>query len=245
MIISDHTTGLYQDRWEGDVLHYTGMGRVGDQALNWQQNRTLAESNQNGVTVHLFERFPGTAYIYAGEVDLVGAPYQETQADDNNQPRQVWMFPVRLRQGGAQAVPSTDAWKKADDAREKKAGERSIEQLLLLAMTAGAEPPAQPPARREAVTVVYNRNPYVAAYVKQVANGRCDLCRQPAPFTVGGEPYLHCHHVQWLSRGGADIVQNAVALCPNCHCKMHALNRPADVRRLLARIRERDPWAEA
>ncbi|WP_296863638.1 HNH endonuclease [Thermosyntropha sp.] len=31
-----------------------------------------------------------------------------------------------------------------------------------------------------------------------------------------GEP-----HIEWLSRGGTDTIDNTVALCPNCHRKMH------------------------
>lgn len=30
MLICDHTKGLYDDMWHGEVLHYTGMGKVGD-----------------------------------------------------------------------------------------------------------------------------------------------------------------------------------------------------------------------
>lgn len=37
VIISDHTKGLYEDKWYGDELHYTGMGNVGDQILTGNQ----------------------------------------------------------------------------------------------------------------------------------------------------------------------------------------------------------------
>lgn len=58
----------------------------------------------------------------------------------------------------------------------------------------------------------------------------CQLCNKPAPFyNKKGEPYLECHHIVWIARGGADEVYNAVALCPNCHRKMHSLDEPADV----------------
>lgn len=38
VIVTDHTKGLYKDKWKGGVLHYTGMGKVGDQDLYWSQN---------------------------------------------------------------------------------------------------------------------------------------------------------------------------------------------------------------
>ena len=41
------------------------------------------------------------------------------------------------------------------------------------------------------------------------------------------------HLVVWLSKGGADSVDNTVALYPNCHKKMHVVNDPTDVRVLL------------
>lgn len=70
----------------------------------------------------------------------------------------------------------------------------------------------------------------MAAVVKERAEGICQLCNKPAPFyNKKGEPYLECHHIVWIARGGADEVYNAVALCPNCHRKMHSLDEPADV----------------
>jgi len=44
VIVSDHPRGLYEDRWDGEVLHYTGMGQRGEQTLKGNQNRTLAEA---------------------------------------------------------------------------------------------------------------------------------------------------------------------------------------------------------
>ena len=36
----------------------------------------------------------------------------------------------------------------------------------------------------------------------------------------------------WLSQGGQDSIENTVALCPNCHRKMHIINDQADVAKL-------------
>ena len=76
IIISDHTKALYDDKWYGDTLHYTGEGKRGDQTLT-KNNRTLNESDHNGVEVHLFEVLHPTQYIYHGVVSLAGKPYQE------------------------------------------------------------------------------------------------------------------------------------------------------------------------
>ncbi|BDZ92717.1 hypothetical protein VEE69_15940 [Escherichia coli] len=36
-----------------------------------------------------------------------------------------------------------------------------------------------------------------------------------------GTPFLEVHHIEWLSKGGEDSVENAIALCPNCHRQAH------------------------
>lgn len=74
----------------------------------------------------------------------------------------------------------------------------------------------------------------MSEYAKQRANGICQLCHLPAPFIDrDGKPYLESHHIIWLSDGGEDSISNTVALCPNCHRKMHALNLDDDVNKLL------------
>jgi len=59
------------------------------------------------------------------------------------------------------------------------------------------------------------------------------LCNNVAPFvSKNGVPYLECHHIEFLSKGGKDEVRNGVALCPNCHAKMHNLNLLSDQEKL-------------
>lgn len=80
---------------------------------------------------------------------------------------------------------------------------------------------------------VVQRSSIVANIVKERAAGVCQLCNKPAPFyNKSGEAYLECHHVEWIARGGADEIYNAVALCPNCHRKMHILDELDDVAKL-------------
>lgn len=68
----------------------------------------------------------------------------------------------------------------------------------------------------------YERDPLVVARVLQIASGKCELCESDAPFrTTKGVPYLEVHHVRWLSDKGSDTLDNAVALCPNCHRAAH------------------------
>lgn len=83
-------------------------------------------------------------------------------------------------------------------------------------------------------TTAFVRDPLVTEYVKRRANGRCDLCGGKAPFVdAQGRAYLECHHIVWLANGGFDTVDNACALCPNCHRKMHIVGSQDDVRHLV------------
>ncbi len=75
-----------------------------------------------------------------------------------------------------------------------------------------------------------NRDEYIKKYTKVRAKGKCQLCGYDAPFIDRkGNPYLESHHIVWISRGGEDSVDNTVALCPNCHKKMHALDDKNDI----------------
>src|SRR6476646_5518218 len=74
VLVSNHVQSIYNDRWIGSSLHYTGMGSEGNQRLAFMQNRTLAESNTNGIDVHLFEVNRPEVYTYAGRVGLGGTP---------------------------------------------------------------------------------------------------------------------------------------------------------------------------
>ena len=87
--------------------------------------------------------------------------------------------------------------------------------------------------RRTLTTNAFVRSANVVKETRKRANGVCQYCNQPAPFNdKNGVPYLEVHHVVWLSRGGEDSTDNTVALCPNCHTRMHVLDRPEDIEKL-------------
>ncbi len=70
---------------------------------------------------------------------------------------------------------------------------------------------------------IYNRSAAVVAQVLLRAGGICETCSAPAPFkrALNGEPFLEVHHKLQLAAGGEDTVENAIAVCPNCHRKHH------------------------
>jgi len=79
------------------------------------------------------------------------------------------------------------------------------------------------PERVQILSVGYRRNPDVIIEVLNRANGVCEICGEEAPFlrASDGTPYLEVHHIKTLASGGEDVVENALALCPNCHRKEH------------------------
>ena len=93
--------------------------------------------------------------------------------------------------------------------------------------------------RKTVTSKVFARSAEVVRETRKRANGVCQYCNQPAPFIdKKGNPYLEVHHVIWLSRGGEDSTNNTVALCPNCHTRMHVLDSPEDTERLLEAIKK-------
>ena len=221
VLIADHTKSLYDDAWDGDTLYYTGMGQVGDQVLA-SQNKRLESQRETGEIVDLFEAFKPQVYTYLGQVALVGDVREAQQPDNTGSLRKVYVFPLKLK-GGAKH-PALSGLKSLSEHRQKALRKRSLSDLYKLAAQAGTPTPG----RRIVETTQYSRNEAISELVKRLANGICDLCQAPAPFVTRDGPYLECHHVQHLAKGGADSLDNTVALCPNCHRRMHLLDAEGD-----------------
>jgi len=79
------------------------------------------------------------------------------------------------------------------------------------------------PKKIKVVAEVYDRSPDLVAEVLFLAQGKCGRCQNPAPFfrLTDGTPYLEVHHKIPLKDGGSDTIENAIALCPNCHRELH------------------------
>ncbi len=79
------------------------------------------------------------------------------------------------------------------------------------------------PSTRQKTVTVFVRNPDVVAEALYQAAGVCGKCSHDAPFIrkLDKTPYLEVHHIKPLAEGGEDTVENAIALCPNCHRQAH------------------------
>jgi 5-methylcytosine-specific restriction protein A len=71
------------------------------------------------------------------------------------------------------------------------------------------------------------RNSRLVEQLQVIYEGRCQIClwhpRQQYHFQL-----CHGHHIQWLSRGGEDELQNMVLICPNHHAAIHRVDAPLD-----------------
>lgn len=120
------------------------------------------------------------------------------------------------------AVVSTIEMKmKLEEVKAKQLSSRSLAEQVAKEV---------PQKAQKSETLVYYRSPYIKEMVKQFADGRCQMCGGSAPFyDKDDNPYLEEHHVKRLADGGSDTIDNVVAICPNCHRKVHVLNDEKDM----------------
>lgn len=227
VLVANHVKSIFDDRWDNGVMYYTGMGLKGEQSLDFMQNKTLSESNTNGVDIHFFEVFTEKVYTYQGQVLLSRKPFQEQQDDEDGNSRSVWVFPLKRTDNSTPIIPKIEL-DKTFKRKVKKASTLTLDELK-----AKANKSPTKPGSRVTTTTTYQRDPNVVSYTLKRASGICELCEQPAPFKKkNGDPYLEAHHVEQLSNGGEDTIENTVALCPNCHRKMHSLGLKSDLIKL-------------
>ncbi len=227
VLVANHVKSIYEDTWNNNIMYYTGMGRKGDQNLKGNQNITLYDSDINGIDVHFFEVLTNKIYTYQGQVVLAGEPAQEFQDDEDGNNRKVWIFPLKRKDNTIPVVPKEEL----DKAFNKKIRKASILRMEELREKAKNRSPK--PGKRQTTATTYQRNEYVIMYVLRRANGICELCKGDAPFKKkNGNHYLEVHHIVRLADDGDDTIENAVALCPNCHRKMHSLELKSDIKKL-------------
>ena len=232
VLIADYRNLLYDNRWANDIFYYTGTGQEGNQSLTHPHNARVCNSTADHTQLFVFEVSRDANYHYSGQFELAANPFTEIQTDINATERWVWVFP--LRAVGGMPMHSVDMGtqlkkdfqraisKLSNDELERRARRRSKHRF----------------SKKKHVVTDIARDPYITAFIKRKAGGVCQLCGMSAPFLDKyGEPYLEHHHIEWLSKGGADSINNSSALCPNCHRKMHVVNDPMDKKVLIKKAR--------
>jgi 5-methylcytosine-specific restriction protein A len=198
----------YDDEFTDDGRFlYTGEGRVGDMTMDGG-NAAIQDHKSNGNELHVFELGEG-----AWEVTYVGqykynTHYLTTLPDRNRNLREAIRFEL---------VPSGGL--------DIDTGIRSLDDVPLSELRRQVE--ASVSGKRTVSTesnarTTYPRSEVVKRYALRVADGVCQGCSNEAPFvSTSGEPFLEVHHLHRRSDGGADNPDNVIALCPNCHRRVH------------------------
>lgn len=229
VLIAKHINPLYDDQWtEEGILNYTGMGTLGDQSISFGQNKTLATAKQNNIRVYLFESYKENQYYFCGEVELCGSIYTTKEFDSTERLRNVLKFPLRRIDVNNKTIINIEDVKNSEKEKAKIVRKLSQEEIKEKVKNVNTKV-----VTKEVKTIYRERNQFIAEYTKNRATGICDLCGELAPFKdKSGKPYLESHHVITLANGGPDVIYNTVALCPNCHRKIHVLNNKEDTIKL-------------
>ena len=207
----------YHDGFQNDGLFwYTGEGQVGDMEFV-RGNLTIRNSPITKKDIHVFEYLVrGSGMVrYLGMMDYVG--HHLSQAPDiHNNLRDVIIFELAFVD--EHNLTSSTSEQSPVVLSENQLWRQSIEELREIALT------STPRSERvqERRVNVYLRSAAVKIYAQQRADGICEGCHEPAPFTKPNSlPYLETHHINRIADGGPDTPVGVAALCPNCHRRAH------------------------
>lgn len=78
-----------------------------------------------------------------------------------------------------------------------------------------------PSGRREYVREIFLRNRRHVAELKELYGGRCQVSGKVVLDGIAGD-ITEVHHIEWLTRGGADVPGNMVVISPDIHAAIHA-----------------------
>lgn len=198
----------YADRTRDDgVFEYFGEGQIGDMVMQ-RGNLAIASHAADGKGLLLFRKTTD-GLRFVGEMSY-DRHHIEKAPDREGNNRDAIVFELR---------PLSAIVEATEDAPETEAP-KSLEELRALAKAAAA---IVPPTKAAGVRNIYQRSRDVRNYVLARAAGNCEGCKTSAPFIrKDGTPYLEPHHIRRVSDGGPDNPSFVIALCPNCHRRVHA-----------------------
>ena len=213
--------------------------------VNWRHKESLTEQELVGMNEHISRHQPGEGSIY-GEMNgkvlvnlifVVGMtrltspwPVNKLKKIENNE-----SLGIRTQPGSFSYVHQLIENIENEKGFEVQVYGRSALEKELEAGVANALESSDASRRSRLnkadkipvrIAIKFNgfrRNADVIAEVLKRAKGRCEECYRDAPFKKrsNGDPYLEVHHKIMLSAGGEDTIENAIAVCPNCHRKLH------------------------
>ena len=207
--------GVYPNEWivQKETLKYFLKGiknrKTGVTSFNENHKQNAAIIHSGDTPIYVFEK-EGT------QLELAGVFRYENVGTDNNGSK--WF---RLQRRGLFQQPNLFQAKELHEELEKKISQSRLDSTAARQSRLKNANPL--PRVRNSITTVFDRSADVINEVLERACGNCEWCNEPAPFLRKSDqsPFLEVHHVKPLAQGGEDTVENARALCPNCHRKAH------------------------
>lgn len=218
------------------------LGHVSYQAhiVRWQDKRSLTDTEKAPYNeqIKVYQSGETEIYLTANDKPCVNLLFVQDM-EKFAEPIPVSCFkkakdhtPLQKRSqaGGWSYVLERPAWLGRSETHVADYVDQELQARVALALQDSASSrsarlaAANPkPASIEVVARAFRRNPDVIAEVLIRAGGKCEHCGKAAPFLrkSDGSPYLEVHHKHMLADGGDDTVENAIALCPNCHRQSH------------------------
>lgn len=192
---------------EDDTFLYTGEGTEGDMTMDGG-NKAIRDHKENDKSLHLFESTDLPWIVtYLGEYEYIGYDSRTLQ-DENDDPREAFQF--RLAPVGGTEIELEEGTP------------ASLSDAKLFEKAKQSSPTGSPTSSSRSGGRSYPRSEYVREFALRMADGVCQGCEQDAPFvTSTREPFLEVHHLTRQSDGGPDAPENVIALCPNCHRRVH------------------------
>jgi 5-methylcytosine-specific restriction enzyme A len=191
-------------------------------------NFAIANHVEDGKALLLFE------YVAIGEVRFVGECrcigfHAEDAPDRNGNIRQAIVFELEILVGAHEAESAIPS-----EPPEPRYWKLSLEELAEVASrTASRDAPTK---IRKVIT--HQRSEAVKILALRRAKGICEGCGNPAPFIdTRSKPFLEVHHLHRRADGGPDLPPNVVAICPNCHRRVHQGRDGVDFNKTLIAIR--------
>jgi 5-methylcytosine-specific restriction protein A len=197
----------YADRTRDDgVFEYFGEGQVGNMLFQ-RGNLAIASHPAEGKSLILFRKTK-EGLRFLGEM-VYEKHHIEKAPDREGIQRDAIVFELRPLSAIVEATEQT----------QETDPPKTLDELRALAKAAAAV--VSPTIT--SVRNIYQRSRDVRSYVLARAAGNCEGCKTPAPFMrKDGSPYLEPHHIRRVSDGGPDDPSFVIALCPNCHRRVHA-----------------------
>jgi 5-methylcytosine-specific restriction protein A len=202
--------GMYPNQWivPGQLLKYYLKSKNGVFNENFSANKAILENHNLPIATFVRDT-EGSPFTYFGQFH-----YHDIVRDPDGAKYFFLQLKAQMSEG---AITSDYVQREFRSSVTQSAQSPRQERLARL---------AKAPKKAAVITVVskaYRRNPDVVAEVLFRAADRCERCDRGAPFLrkSDGTGYLEVHHKVQLANGGDDTVENALALCPNCHRELH------------------------